>query len=119
MAAMQTVREQIADLETEIESRAREAESCRRLIRGAKLALGCAAVLYIAGYLDLFVNPPAAYLAATALFLGGLVAWGSNRSTLQDAELAIAQAEATRDGMIDGLVLTDAPPLIPDRGSGW
>jgi uncharacterized membrane protein len=94
---------QIPRLEAEIERLGEVAESCRKVILAAKVAIALAAlviVVTLAGLLrvDQFVT-----LAAIAAILGGIVAAGSNSRTLHEATTKIRAAEARRAELIGTL----------------
>ena len=105
------VRDEIARLETQIEKLADTLEGCRKLGLIAKIAVagGVLAMLALAFgfiYFDLAV-----FSAATAALLGGIVVSGSNRSTAQQAEAKVKEAEARRAALIDRLALQATPTL--------
>ena len=93
--------EEIAELEAEIGRLSDEAEACRLLIRVAKLAVAGSIALFFAAYAGLLTYPGPASLLGLALFLGGIVVGGSNKSTLDQALAGIAHAEAARRKLID------------------
>lgn len=97
--------EEIAKLEAEIERLAATAEGCRRVIHFGRVAVVAGAAIFLGGLLGFFFTPPAAYLVATALILGGVIAWGSNRSTLDECLGDIAALEEQRTALIDTLRL--------------
>lgn len=72
------------------------------------------AVLLAALLLGLMRFDATVMLAAIAALLGGIVGWGSNRSTAQEAAAELAAAEADRTaliGTIDLHVVSERPTL--------
>ena len=55
--------------------------------------------------LGLLGSTPVVAIGAIAAVLGGIVSLGSNVSTLQQTVAAMADAEAARSGLIDGIDL--------------
>jgi hypothetical protein len=105
-----SVRDQIAGLEQEIEALAESAERCRKVALAAKAAIVIGAAWLAALILGLIRPDAASLLGATAVILGGIVVTGSNATTARQTEAAIAQAEAQRTALIDAL----DPKLAPD-----
>jgi hypothetical protein len=104
--------DEISLLEARIEELAETAESCRKFILASKIAIGGGVALLLAAVLGLFGVGLSAVLGSIALMLGGVVALGSNVSTLQQTEAAIGAAEKLRSeliGRIDLLVVRDTP----------
>jgi hypothetical protein len=73
-------------------------ERCRKISLAAKLVAGAGAVCLMAVLLGLFAAEPPVTIAAGAAVLGGLVLLGSNASTWEQTEAALASAFAARDG---------------------
>jgi len=116
------VREQIARLEARIEQLSEAAERCRKIMVAAKLVIAAAAVLFLATTLGVIGFDPTAMVAAIAGLIGGVVVLGSNSTTWNQTEAAIASAEAARAeliGKIDLRVVGDGyydgqpAPLTP------
>jgi hypothetical protein len=104
--------DEIALLEARIEDLAATAESCRKFILGSKAAIGGGVALLLIAMLGLFGAGLTAFLGSIALMLGGVVALGSNVSTLRQTEVAIGAAEALRSeliGRIELRVVRDTP----------
>ena len=102
----------ISLLEARIEELAETAESCRKFILGSKVAIGAGVSLLLVAVLGLFEVGMSGALGSIALMLGGVVALGSNVSTLRQTEAAISAAEALRSeliGRIDLREVRDAP----------
>src|ERR1700742_4949128 len=92
--------DEISLLEARIEELAETAESCRKFILGSKVAIAGGVVLLLIAVLDLFEVGMSGVLGSISLMLGGVVALGSNVSTLRQTEAAISAAEALRSELI-------------------
>ena len=103
---------QIPRLEAEIERLARVAESCRKVILAAKIAIALAALVLLVTILGLFRVDQLVTLAAIAAILGGIAAAGSNARTLHEAAGKIRAAEARRAELIGALPFS---AVIDDR----
>ncbi len=99
------LRDEITRLEDEIEALADTIESCRKLILVAKIAIAAGALAMVAMLFGAIRFDIVVLTAAMAAVLGGIVLFGSNTSTAQQALAAIKEAEARRDDLIDGLAL--------------
>jgi hypothetical protein len=107
-------REEIVRLEAHIEQLAETIESCRKLILIAKGVMAVAAVLIVAGLLGLIMLDPAVLIGAFGIVLGGLVVFGSNTSTLEQAKAATKAAELRRSELINKIDLR----LVGGRNGG-
>ena len=95
------LRDQIAQLEVEIEQLAETLERCRKAMLISQVAIG-AAVIWILAYLVGIVGPvPTVMVGAFATFIGGVVVFGSNSSTSKRAAAAMKDAETLRAELID------------------
>jgi len=94
---------QIPRLEAEIERLARVADSCRKVILAAKVAIALAAVVLVVTALGIVRVDQLVPLAAIAAILGGITAAGSNSRTLREATGKIRDAEARRAELIGTL----------------
>jgi hypothetical protein len=74
------------------------AERCRKVSLGAKILTGAGATYLVAFGLGIVSSEPSLTIAAIAAVLGGLVLLGSNASTWDQTEAALAAAYAARDG---------------------
>ena len=103
--------DEISEIEARIEELAEIAERCRKAILVSKAAIAGGAALLLIAMLGLLGGPIAA-LGSIALMLLGIVAFGSNVSTLRQTEATIRTAEARRSHLIDLIDLhsvRDAP----------
>jgi hypothetical protein len=104
--------DEISEIEARIAELAEIAERCRKYILASKIAIGGGPVLLLLAMIGLFGTGHAAAIGSIALVLGGIVAFGSNVSTLRQTESAIGAAEARRSeliGRIDLRLVADAP----------
>lgn len=107
--------DEISRLEERIEDLAGTIEGCRKYMLFSKIAMAGGALWWLALLVGLVWFDAAAMIASLAAILGGIVAYGSNDRTLQDAQAEMAEAEAERARLIGGidlqLVETESPPL--------
>jgi hypothetical protein len=94
---------QIPRLEAEIERLARVAESCRKVVLAAKVAIAAGAVALLVTATGIVRVDQLVPLAAIAAILGGIAAAGSNSRTLREATANIRAAEARRAALIGAL----------------
>jgi hypothetical protein len=94
------IRGEIVRLEAEIEQLAETIESARKLVLLAKIAMAFAALLIVAALLGLLSLDPAVLIGAFGVLIGGIVVFGSNASTLEQAKAATKVAELRRSGLI-------------------
>jgi hypothetical protein len=108
------LREEIVRLEADIEQFAETIESCRKLILISKGTMGVAALLIVAALLGLITVDPAVLIGAFGVILGGIVVFGSNSSTLEQALAATKAAELRRSELIGNIDLR----LVGGRNGG-
>jgi hypothetical protein len=96
---------EIVRLEARIEQLTDTLESCRKFILAGRVAAAGGGIVLIALPLGLLHFDPAVMACAAAALLGGFVAWGSNRSTANEATDEIAAAEARRTALIGEIEL--------------
>ena len=104
------LREEIVRLEAQVEVLEARLESCRKFIIASQIMIAVGGVLLS---FVVFGTPRLgswALIASIASLLGGIVLWGSNRSTAQEAKAQVAAAEARRAELIGLIELR----LIPD-----
>lgn len=109
-------REEIVRLEAEIEELAETIESCRKIILIAKGVMAVAAVLIVGGLFGVVTIDPAVLIAAFGILLGGVVVYGSNISTLDQARARTRAAEQARSKLIGAIELR---LVTPSNGRGW
>jgi hypothetical protein len=108
-------RDEIAQIEAELERLAGVAERCRKIGMGAKAAIivGCFWIGMLFG--GAVIADGLKLMIAIILPLGGVVLYGSNDSTARETADKIAALERQRAeliGAIDLRVVADAPPLL-------
>jgi hypothetical protein len=95
------LRDQIAQLEVEIEQLGEILERCRKAMLISQVAIG-AAVIWILAYLVGIVGlVPPALVGVIAAVIGGVVVFGSNASTSKRTAAAMKDAEILRAELID------------------
>ena len=107
-------REEIARLEERIEELEAKIENCRKFAAASRFALTLGGVLLLALLFGLVPFEPLTMIGAMAAGLGGVVMLGSNKSTQQEAEAQLAQAEAARAELIGRIDLRviESPPTL-------
>ena len=105
---------EIERLETQIDELSAKLESCRKFILVARIAVVAGAILLGAVLLGLLSFDPRLLLAAITALLAGIVVWGSNHSTADEAAQELSAAEAERASLIKSIalrVVTERPTL--------
>ncbi len=106
--------DEIERLEAQIDDLVAKLESCRKFILVSRIAIAAGALLLAALLLGAIRFDATEMIAAVAALLGGIVGWGSNRSTANEAAAELAAAEAERKmliGSIDLRVVPEHPTL--------
>jgi hypothetical protein len=103
LSGMEDPAAQIPRLEAEIERLAQVAESCRKLILAAKVAVALGALTLLATVAGLVQADQFVTLAAIAAILGGIAVGGSNARTRREATANMRAAEARRAELIGAL----------------
>ena len=104
--------DQISRIEARLEELAAVAEPCRKIILVSKAAIAAGAAMLLVMILGLFGSSAAVALGSIGAVLGGIVALGSNVSTLRETMDAISAAEMLRSDLISRIelrVVDDAP----------
>src|ERR1700722_16639916 len=105
---------EIERLEAQIEVLAARIANCRKFIVAGRIAVAIGGVLLIALLLGAIRFDLQVMMLAMAALLGGIVVWGSNGSTAQEARSELAATEANRKaliGLIDLRVVAERPTL--------
>ncbi len=97
--------DEIVRLEARIEQLTDRLENCRKFVLAGWLAAAAGFIVLIALLFGVIRFDPAVMACAAAALLGGLVAWGSNSSTANEATGEIAAAEAQRAALIGEIEL--------------
>jgi hypothetical protein len=111
--AEQNPSDEISRIEARLEELAEVAERCRKIIVVSKAAIAVGVALPLLMMLGLFASTEVA-IGSIAAVLGGIVALGSNVSTLRQTTAAISEAEQLRSdliGRIDLRVVGDRAKL--------
>ena len=93
--------EEIVRLEEHVEELAAKIESCRKLILASRIAVAGGGVVLAAMLVGVIRSDLGPMAAAVSFLLGGIVVWGSNSSTAEEAAKEIAAAETKRAGLIE------------------
>jgi hypothetical protein len=101
--------EQIARLEAEIEALGESAARCAKIALVARIAIGAGCALFAAILVGLLYPDGLRLLIATICTMGGIVLYGSNRTTANQIAARIADAERLRAQLIGGIELTLVP----------
>ena len=102
--AVGDLRDQIAQIEADIEHLAQTLERCRKAMLISKVAIGAGGICILAYFLRPIRFDPTILIGALAAIIGGIVGFGSNSSTSKQTLAAMKDAEAQRAkliGMID------------------
>jgi hypothetical protein len=99
------LRDEIVRLEARIEELTDTIARCRKFIFMSKLVVIAGAILLAALVFGAIRLDPVALVGAIAAVLGGIVLFGSNTSTLQQATAALRSAEAARAELIGRIKL--------------
>jgi hypothetical protein len=112
--------QQVARLEARIEELAELLDRCRKVRLASKVAIAIGGALLVAIILGLIKFDPVALIASIAMVLGGIVLFGSNSSTSEQACAALKKAEAERADLIGQLELqvVTPPPYPPPQAGG-
>jgi hypothetical protein len=110
------LREQIVRLEAEIEKLAAAIESCRKIILISRAAIVLGGALIVAMTLGAIGFNSLALIAAITGVIGGIVLFGSNKSTAEQSAAALRAAEARRAELISGIdlrLIGDGAKFLP------
>jgi hypothetical protein len=110
------LRAEIVRLEADIEQFAETIESCRKLILISKAAMALAGLLILAALFAAITLDPAVLIGAFGVVVGGVVVFGSNTSTLEQAKAATRAAELRRSELIGQI---DLRVVGGRNGAGW
>jgi len=105
---------EIERLEAQIDALSARLESCRKFNLVARIAVVAGGILLAIVLLGVLSFDPRLLLAAITALLGGIVLWGSNRSTADETAQELVAAKAERARLIDSIglrVVTERPTL--------
>ena len=94
------LREQILQIDGEIEESADTIDRCRKIILIAKAATTAGGILILAIAVGVIRFDPTVMIGAIAAVIGGTVVFGSNTSTLKQTTSAMEAAKARRAELI-------------------
>jgi hypothetical protein len=100
------VRDEIAQLEAEIEERLEAIERCRKVILVSKIAAAAGGLVIILLLLGIIPSNGTLLVISIAAALGGLVGLGSTTTTAGQLADAVKTAEARRAALIGTISLT-------------
>ena len=92
--------DEISRIEARLEELAEASERCRKIILVSKAAIAGGGALLLVMMLGLFGSNQVAAIGSIAAVLGGIVALGSNVSTLRQTMADISAAEVLRSDLI-------------------
>jgi hypothetical protein len=98
-------RTQISRLEARIDGLAEMLERCRKIALVSKVAIAAGALVMAAVTVGPIRFDPTAMIAAMIAVIGGIVAYGSNRSTSEQTAAGLRAAETLRAELIGRLEL--------------
>jgi hypothetical protein len=101
----ETPREDIAQLEARIERLAEARERCRKISLAAKIAITAGAAWALLTLATLVPFYPSMFFGALAAMIGGVVLLGSNKTTWDETEAALREAERLRAMLIGRMEL--------------
>ena len=98
-------RDQIARLETQLEELAEAMARCRKIKLISQIAIAGGGMWMLAVTIGVVGFDPVAMVAAISGVIGGTVMYGSNKTTSQEVDAAMKDAEALRAELIGRLDL--------------
>src|SRR6266849_7343172 len=98
-------RDEIVQLEAQIDELAARIENCRKFILAGRIAVAGGGLVLIAMLVGAIQFDPSIMGVAIAAVLAGIVAAGSNRSTAIEATHELTAAEAKRTALIEQIHL--------------
>jgi hypothetical protein len=99
------LREQILQVEVDLEKLTDAVDGCRKIILISKAGIAAGGTLILATVLGAIGFDPIVLIGSIAAVIGGTVVFGSNTSTLSQTTAAIEAAEAHRAELISRIDL--------------
>jgi hypothetical protein len=98
-------RDQIADLESQLEELAEAMARCRKIKLISQIAIAGGGIWLLAMTIGIIGFNPVGLMAAISGVIGGTVMYGSNTTTSREVDAAMNEAEAQRTALIGRLEL--------------
>src|SRR4051794_32980665 len=111
------LREQILQVEADLEELTDAVDRCRKIILISKAIIAAGATLILAIALGGVGFDPAVLIGSIAAVIGGTVVFGSNTSTLKQTAAVIKAAQAHRTELISRIDLHDRPRRLRVAGN--
>jgi small neutral amino acid transporter SnatA (MarC family) len=99
------LRDEISDLEERVEALAESLDRCRKIMLASKISMIVGGTLILAMLLGLLSFDPLAMIVAVTAIIGGIVLFGSTRTTANQISAAMKGAEERRTKLISKLEL--------------
>lgn len=96
---------EIARLEERIEELRQALERCDKLVWAARIAIAGGALWFVLALAGILTFSATGFVGALAALLGGFVLAGSNKTTREQTEAALHEAEDRRRALIDTMRL--------------
>jgi hypothetical protein len=97
--------QEISRLEDRIEELAAAIENCRKIMMASRIAIAVGGLVVVAMTFGAIGFDPLGFIAAVTGFIGGIVLFGSNKSTAEQAAAELQAAEARRGELIGNMNL--------------
>jgi len=95
------LRDQITQIEADLEQLVEKLERCRKAMLVSKVGTGVGVIWILAYFVGAVGFVPAAMVGATAAVIGGVVVYGSNSSTSKEVSAAMKDGERLRAELIE------------------
>jgi hypothetical protein len=99
------LRDDITHLEDRIEALRVSIERCRKISVAAKIAIAGGLIWMLLALIALAPSTPVSFFTGLAAVLGGIVLLGSNKTTWEQTEAALQQAQLMRSQLIGNIPL--------------
>ena len=99
------IHDDIAQLETRIETLTESIDRCRKIAVGSKIALAGGALWFVLALFWILPFDATAFVAALTAVLGGVVLLGSNATTWEQTQAELYAAERARADLIGSIEL--------------
>ena len=108
-----SIRDEIARLEDHIETLARSIERCRKLSLAARSAIAAGAIWLTLALTSVVTMNPTGLFASLTAMIGGVVLLGSNATTWNQTEAALATARTKRAELIEQIAMREVGDIRP------